>query len=185
MSGTPEERLAQLRALYLYLFAHPGKKLNFMGHELAPESEWDYRQALDWSLLAQPERRAFHRFFRDVGLTYRAWSPLWAWDYRPEGFQWLGEDQGRDGIFLFLRRDDRGVMLAAFQFLPRAAQRAVSLPGWGGLELLLSTGWEIYGGPSDSAAPRLLPLRDGQAVLPLPPYSGQLYRLLPPEDPVS
>ena len=128
---------------------------------------------------------ALNVFFRDVGLTYRAWSPLWAWDYRPEGFQWLGEDQGRDGIFLFLRRDDRGVMLAVFQFLPRAAQRAVSLPGWGGLELLLSTGWEIYGGPSDSAAPRLLPLRDGQAVLPLPPYSGQLYRLLPPEDPVS
>ena len=184
MSGTPEERLAQLRALYLYLFAHPGKKLNFMGHELAPESEWDYRQALDWSLLAQPERRAFHRFFRDVGLTYRAWSPLWAWDYRPEGFQWLGEDQGRDGIFLFLRRDDRGVMLAAFQFLPRAAQRAVSLPGWGGLELLLID-IRIAAGPPILPPPASCPFGTDRPVLPLPPYSGQLYRLLPPEDPVS
>ena len=81
------EKYAQARLLYLYMFTHPGKKLNFMGNELGMLREWDEKRALDWA--AEGEREAFARFFRALQELYRQLPALSARDYEPDGFSWL------------------------------------------------------------------------------------------------
>src|SRR6516165_1560373 len=77
MPGDRWQQLANLRSLYAYMWAHPGKKLLFMGGELAQENEWNHDAELDWRLLGQPEHAAIHRLVKDLNRVYHDEPALW------------------------------------------------------------------------------------------------------------
>ena len=96
-------RFRELRTLYLYMFAHPGKKLNFMGNELATDWEWDEKRELHWDHLDNPENASFHRYFRKLAAFYKETPALWERDYEEEGFRWTEVEQSRPSLFAFAR----------------------------------------------------------------------------------
>ena len=89
MPGDPWQRRANLRALYGYMWAHPGKKLLFMGGELGQEHEWSSEGSLDWHLLERAEHAGIQELVRDLNLHYRDEPALWEVDFEPAGFRWL------------------------------------------------------------------------------------------------
>ena len=89
MPGDDWQKLANLRALYGYMWAHPGKKLLFMGGEFAQEQEWSHERSLDWHLLERPRHAGVQRLVRDLNQLYRGEPALWERDSEPAGFGWL------------------------------------------------------------------------------------------------
>ena len=90
MPGDHWQKLANLRALLAYQFTRPGKKLLFMGTELAPPDEWNHDHSLDWHLLDDPSRaRACATTWRGSAHVYRELPPLWQRDRDPRGFEWI------------------------------------------------------------------------------------------------
>ena len=89
MFGDYDMKFPQARALYMYMYAHPGKKLNFMGNELGHFREWDEKRELDWNLLEYPAHRDFHRFMRDLNHFYLEHPAFFEGDYDPDGFRWI------------------------------------------------------------------------------------------------
>ena len=106
MWGSYEEKFAQVRLLYLYMFTHPGKKLNFMGGEIAQWREWDEEKALDECLLAYPLHDAFRRYFSALGAIYTQQPALYQGEYDTSRFQWLVSDDRAQGVYAYLRRDE-------------------------------------------------------------------------------
>ena len=103
MPGDPWQRLANLRSLYAYMWAHPGKKLLFMGGEIAQEREWDAEGSLDWHLLERPGHSGVQSLVRDLNAHYRAEPALWEVDFDPAGFRWLEANDGDNNVLAFLR----------------------------------------------------------------------------------
>ena len=89
MPGDRWQQFANLRSLYAYMWAHPGKKLLFMGGELAQEREWSHDRSLDWHLLEQPEHAGMQQLVRTLNRVYREHPALWEVDHEPAGFRWL------------------------------------------------------------------------------------------------
>ena len=96
-------RFRELRTLYVYMFTHPGKKLNFMGNELATDWEWNEKRELHWDHLENPENAAFHRFFQALSAFYVQEPALWERDYEEEGFRWTEVAQARPSLYAFAR----------------------------------------------------------------------------------
>src|SRR4029077_8167972 len=105
MSGDAWQRFANLRALYGWMWAHPGKKLLFMGGEFAQESEWAHDTSLDWHLLDEPEHAGGARLLADLGARYSAIPALYALDDRSEGFQWIDAGNADQNVIGFVRFD--------------------------------------------------------------------------------
>lgn len=89
MNGDYEQKFPQARAFYMYMYAHPGKKLNFMGNEIGHFREWDEKREQDWNLLDFPKHQEFHRFMKDLNLFYLEHPAFYEMDYSKEGFDWL------------------------------------------------------------------------------------------------
>ncbi|KPN73106.1 1,4-alpha-glucan branching protein GlgB [Neisseria sp. 74A18] len=117
MPGDCWQKFANLRAYYGFMYAHPGKKLLFMGNEFAQGREWNYNEPLDWFLLEEQHGGLWHKgvqdFVRDLNHTYRSHAPLYQLDQWPEGFEWLVADDGNHSVFAFERRDRNGNRLIA------------------------------------------------------------------------
>ena len=131
MAGDRWQKLANLRALYGYMWAHPGKKLLFMGGELAQEQEWSYQRSIDWHLLEQPEHAGVQRLVRDLNHLLRQEPALYEQDYEPAGFWWLEPNDAGSNVFAFARgsRDGERLLVCAANLsaVPRAHYR-VGLP---------------------------------------------------------
>ncbi|HWU39160.1 MAG TPA: 1,4-alpha-glucan branching enzyme, partial [Candidatus Acidoferrum sp.] len=104
MPGNEWEKFANLRLMLAYLYTHPGKKLLFMGTELAPDSEWDHNRSLDWHLQSDPLRQGLQRFFEDLGRLYRQQSALWEWDHIPQGFFWIDCQDYQQSVVSYVRQ---------------------------------------------------------------------------------
>jgi 1,4-alpha-glucan branching enzyme len=132
MPGDRWQQFANLRLLLAYLYTRPGKKLLFMGTELAPSSEWDASQELDWSLAEDPPRAGLARFLEALGRLYRDHACLWRSDPSPEGFRWIDCSDHSQSVLVYLRRfyEDVLVMVLNFTPEPRPGYRiGVPLPG--------------------------------------------------------
>ncbi len=103
MPGTPTQALANLRAYFGFMWAHPGKKLLFMGGEFAQQREWNHDFALDWTLLADPGHRGVQALVRDLNGLYRAEKALHERDAEPEGFDWIDIDDADRNVVSFVR----------------------------------------------------------------------------------
>ena len=96
MPGDEWQKFANLRALYGYMWAHPGKKLLFMGGEFGQWREWNDSESLDWHLLEQPLHEGVRRLVRDLNLIYRDDPALWEADGDPAGFEWIEADNAAE-----------------------------------------------------------------------------------------
>jgi 1,4-alpha-glucan branching enzyme len=103
MPGDRWQQLANLRALYAWMWAHPGKKLLFMGAELAQEREWSHDRGLDWHLLENASHRGVRDLVRQLNRIAAEHPALWALDTRPEGFSWIDPDDAESSVLAFLR----------------------------------------------------------------------------------
>ena len=126
MWGNPEQKIAQLRAFYMYMFAHPGKKLNFMGNELAQIREWDERRQQDWQLLEQQEHRDFHEYIKALNGVYLNHKALFEQDHDRGGFEWIDCNQEARCVYLFRRIAQGERLTAAFNFSAQPQQISVS-----------------------------------------------------------
>ena len=104
LRGTYEEKCAQLRTLYFYMYAHPGKKLNFMGNELGHFREWDEKRELDWDLLKYPFHDAFQKYFGALSRLYATQPALYAGEYDPRCFEWVASESRDEGVYAWLRK---------------------------------------------------------------------------------
>jgi 1,4-alpha-glucan branching enzyme len=149
MAGDRWQKLANLRALYAYMWAHPGKKLLFMGSELAQEGEWSHERSLDWHLLERPEHAGIQALVRDLNRRYRDEPALWELDADPTGFWWLEPNDADSNVLAFARasrRTDRVlVFVANLSPVPRHAYR-IGLPRSGRWREALNTDSAHYGG---------------------------------------
>ena len=172
MHGDYEEKFPQARALYCYMMAHPGKKLNFMGNEIGQFREWDESREQDWNLLSYPKHDELFRFIRDLNHLYLNHSALWQEDDREQGFRWLDCHQEERCIYALERRSEKERLVFVFNFSDQT-QDGYQLPveGCTGLRLILSTEWEEYGG-GVKRDESVLPTQHNQVQLSLPPYSG-------------
>jgi 1,4-alpha-glucan branching enzyme len=103
MPGDRRQQLATLRAVYAYMWAHPGKQLLFMGGELGQETEWSEGRELDWWLLDNPDHGGLQRLVTDLNRVYRDTPALWSADYSPDGFSWIDANDANNNVFSFLR----------------------------------------------------------------------------------
>jgi 1,4-alpha-glucan branching enzyme len=149
MPGDRWQQLANLRALYAYMWAHPGKKLLFMGGELAQESEWNHNISLSWDLLERPEHAGVQHLVRDLNAIYRSEPALYEVDFEPHGFRWLDANDVARNIIAFLRIAADGERTLAcvcnLSPVPREQYR-VGLPHGGRWREALNTDSEYYGG---------------------------------------
>jgi 1,4-alpha-glucan branching enzyme len=149
MPGDRWQKFANLRALYGYQWAHPGKKLLFMGGEIAQWSEWNNDSSLDWHLLEHLDHHGMQRLVRDLNLIYRHEPALWEADIEPAGFQWIEVDNASENIVSFIRTAPSGgrrlICVCNFSPVPRSGYR-VGLPVPGQYRQLLNTDKDIYGG---------------------------------------
>ena len=180
MAGDYDRKFPQARALYLYMFLHPGKKLNFMGNEFAQFREWDEKRQQDFMLLKYPVHDAFHRYFRDLGALYLKYPALWQEDYVEDGFHWLSADDTEHVVYAFERRTMGQTILCVFnlsdqrqEFLygeEQGAARAVAGSTLG-LQLLIDSDDERYGGGTRVTG-KIRPLVE---PIELPPFTGRAY----------
>ena len=102
--GTYEEKCAQLRTLYFYMYTHPGKKLNFMGNELGHFREWDENKELDWGLMKYPFHDSFQKYFAELGRLYATEPALYDGEYNPNCFEWIACESRDEGVYAWLRK---------------------------------------------------------------------------------
>ena len=146
MHGEYDDKFKQARALYMYMYAHPGKKLNFMGNEIGQFREWDEKKEQDWNLLEYPMHNKFHRFMRDLSLVYINHPALFENDYEIEGFNWVNCHEEEKCIYVFERICKDEKILALFNFSD-AYHKEFEVPIEDKtLEILMDSSISEYGG---------------------------------------
>jgi 1,4-alpha-glucan branching enzyme len=148
MPGDPWQRVANLRLLYGYMFATPGKKLLFMGGEFGQEREWDHGTSLDWHVLDHAAHAGLQRWVADVAQLYRDEPALHELDCRPEGFEWVDASDWEQSIVAFLRRAHSGetvLVMCNFTPVPRHNYR-IGVPFAGYWREIANSDAEVYGG---------------------------------------
>jgi 1,4-alpha-glucan branching enzyme len=148
MPGDEWQKFANLRAYYGAMFAHPGKKLLFMGNEIAQHDEWNHDQSLDWHLLDNPAHRGVQQLLRDLNRLYSSTPALHEIDFDGAGFEWIEWDDRDSSILSWLRRDKHGgyvVCVTNLTPLVRDSYR-IGVPDSGTYRIILNTDDERYDG---------------------------------------
>jgi 1,4-alpha-glucan branching enzyme len=149
MSGDDWQQFANLRSFYGFMWAHPGKKLMFMGQEFAQRREWNFETELDWHLLGAPLHAGVRDLVRDLNRVYRGHGALHARDCEGEGFRWVVTDDKDQSVIVFLRFGGEGdppvVVCCNFTPVVRYGYR-IGLPAAGRWKEILNTDAANYGG---------------------------------------
>ncbi len=149
MPGDRWQKFANLRALYAYMWAHPGKKLLFMGGELGQEAEWSEERSVDWHLLEQADHAGVQSLVRDLNRVYKEHAALWEVDFEPSGFQWLEANDAGANVLAFARwsRDGSDVVVGVLNLSPVPRDRyRLGMPRPGRWVEALNTDSTHYGG---------------------------------------
>ena len=147
MWGTYEQKFAQARNLYAYMYAHPGKKLNFMGNEIATIREFDEAKELDWFLLSYPIHSAFQRYITDLNKIYLNHPCLYKRDYTYDGFKWIDADDADRSVYSFYREDEKEYILCVLNMTPVSYEKfTVGVPQKGTWTEILNSEKDIYNG---------------------------------------
>jgi 1,4-alpha-glucan branching enzyme len=147
MPGDEWQKLANLRVLLAYMFTRPGKKLMFMGTELAPPGEWNHDVSLPWHLASEPSRAAFGRYVARLAALYKEEPAFWRDDPTWEGFTWVDVADKENSVLSYLRRagDAHFVVVLNLTPVPRERYR-VGVPASGTYDCVLSTDGPEWGG---------------------------------------
>ena len=149
MPGDRWQALANLRSLFAYMWAHPGKQLVFMGGEFAQSREWNHDHSLDWHLLDYDEHQGVQRLVADLNHVYRGTPALWEVDFSESGFRWIDPNDADNNAISFFRTNEAGdehlVCACNFSPIPRHEYR-LGLPASGEYHEVLNTDADLYGG---------------------------------------
>ena len=149
MPGDVWQKHATLRALYGYMYGHPGKKLLFMGSEFGQWHEWNHDRSLDWHLLQDPPHASLRRFVQDLNWHYAAEPALHERDFTPDGFSWIDCNDNENSVISMVRfaRDRRDCLVVVSNFtpVPRHGYR-IGVPYAGHYAEILNSDSELYGG---------------------------------------
>ncbi len=150
MAGDRWQMFANLRALFAHMWAHPGKKLLFMGGEIGQWREWSEERELDWHLLNEVEHAGLSRLLADLNRAYRDTAALWEADHDPRGFAWIDCNDSVHSVIAYLRfpqrsKTDYVICVCNFTPVPRTGYR-IGVPLHEEHREILNTDAEVYGG---------------------------------------
>lgn len=170
MSGEYEEKFPQGRALYMYMYAHPGKKLNFMGNEIGQLREWDEKREQDWDILRYPKHDEFHRFMQKLNEVYLTHPALYERDFDRDGFRWVDCHQEAKCIYAFERITLKERLIAVFNLSDQIQKEyTFSVEDASALEEVLDSNRERNR--------NLLKLEDGRITITLAPYEAVYFQV--------
>ena len=181
MPGDLWQQFANLRLLYAYMYAHPGKKLLFMGNEIGQWNEWDHDGSVQWDLLRWDSHKGVQAFVRDLNRIYASLPPLHEVDFRPEGFEWIDFHDVDNSIVSFLRRakNPGDAVVCVFNFTPVVRENyRVGVPAPGFYREIVNSDAALYGGGNignaGGVASEAVPWmgRDHSVLLALPPLGA-------------
>ncbi|MEE8807713.1 MAG: 1,4-alpha-glucan branching protein GlgB [Lactimicrobium sp.] len=169
-----EGKFDQARALYLYMYTLPGKKLSFMGNEIGQLREWDEKRQQDWDMLKYPIHDAFHRYMMKLNHIYLENSALWEWDYDNRGFQWIDADKVNECIYAYRRMSSKQTIVFVMN-CGALANRYTWRTG-AKIKLLLASDEECWHGHTDFSRKENAPLvANGTCTITIPGKSARIY----------
>ncbi len=188
MPGDAWQQFANLRLLYTFMYAYPGKKLLFMGDEFGQGREWSHDHELDWQLLEFPMQRGVQKIVMDLGQLYTSETALHQFDFSEEGFRWIDCHDSSQSVICFSRHSSTDFVVVILNFTPVTRYNyRVGVPQAGVYKEILNSDSEYYGGSNVSngvditTEPRATMGHEQSIVLTLPPLGGLYLMLKDPE----
>ncbi|QDP86194.1 1,4-alpha-glucan branching protein GlgB [Chryseobacterium sp. SNU WT5] len=177
MPGDEWEKFANLRALYTYMFTHPGAKLLFMGNEFAQTHEWDFKTSLDWHLLDYPLHQGMQKFVKALNHLYRNEKALYENNFSPEGLEWIEANDQDNSVFVYLRKgaSEKDILMISLNLAPRVLDYQIEINGDKTWEVLLNSDDKEFGGSGINAEISYRKIES--LTLRLPPLSAVVLRL--------
>lgn len=146
MNGDYDYKFPQARALYMYMYVHPGKKLNFMGNEIGHFREWSEKQEQDWNLLDYEKHQEFHNYIKALNHTYLQYKEL-HYDFDHTNFKWADLNKTQRSIFAIRRRSEDGEILAVMHFdCDPKAEYSLPIEHYERVDMLICSNKVYYGG---------------------------------------
>ncbi len=180
MNGDYEQKFPQARAMYMYMYAHPGKKLNFMGNEIAQFREWDEKREQDWDLLKYPIHDSFHKFMKDLNKLYLNTPALYMWDDDPQGFEWLDCHQEEKCVYVMKRKCPIQQITAVFNFSGTEQNDfEINISNDACYKLIMASDLQKYGGKTEYKKKTFRPDKKGIIKITLPPFSAVFFEAIP------
>ncbi len=187
MYGDYWQKFASLRVLYGYMFAHPGKKLMFMGDEFAQFIEWDFNKQLDWFLLDYESHKGMQDYVKKLNGLYKKTKAFYEVDDSWDGFKWLNVEDNQISVLAFLRMAQDGSIIVCITSFTQIIREnyLVAMPFEGSLKLMLNSDDEEYGG-SGYPAKKTVKITDFavagmaySASVNIPPLAALYYKYVP------
>ena len=148
MPGEREQKFANLRLTYAYMFTHPGRKLLFMGQDIGEFSEWNEMRQTEWELLKYPDHKGMAALVKKLNELYTTKPALYEWDDKPEGFAWINSINSAENLLTFMRRTRKkeSILVVAANFSGVEKQVKIGVPYEGSYKEILNTDAEEFGG---------------------------------------
>ncbi|MEE1672374.1 1,4-alpha-glucan branching protein GlgB [Agarivorans aestuarii] len=180
MPGDEWQQAANLRAYTAFMYAHPGKKLNFMGNEIAQASEWNHDSSLEWNVLEYPKHKGQQELVKQLNKVYREHPAMFEGDYDTQGFEWIDHDDWEKSVLVFQRNalnsQQKVIVVSNFTPVPRDNYR-LAVPEQGRYRIILNSDSEMYWGGNYDAGIEFQSEavashgRENSVILNLPPLS--------------
>lgn len=172
MAGMYEEKFPQAKALYAYMYAHPGKKLNFMGNEIGQFREWDEKREQDWDLLKYPNHDSFQQYMKALNKIYMKEPALSAWDDDPNGFAWILCGKENDVVYIFQREvnEDKVIVVLNLSGLVYKNYH-FNYENGDTMKVLINSDWNKFGGSTKDTEKTIKGV-NGDFGFDLPAFSG-------------
>src|SRR5690606_18358397 len=183
MPGDEWQKFANLRALYTYMYTHPGAKLLFMGCEFAQTREWNFTQSLDWHLLGYEVHKGMQSYVKDLNKIYSAEKSLHENQFKPDGFEWVEANDDNNSIYIYLRKGktEDDVTMTVLNLTPRVFDYKIGINEGTRWDVILNSDERKYGGSGVDA--EIVDEEDDEwmyrpnaVILRLPPLAGVVLR---------
>jgi 1,4-alpha-glucan branching enzyme len=179
MPGDVWQKFANLRVLYAYHYAHPGKKLLFMGGEFGQWEEWSEGRQLDWEISGMDKHAGMFNMICDLNAHYRDNPALHAYDFDVQGFQWVSCDDVNNSVLAFIRRSEYEAVICVFNFTPNTLQSyTIGVPEAGTYKEIFNSDTAWYGGSDVSNSGKMESVQqkehgfDHALTITIPPLAG-------------
>lgn len=183
MKGDEWQKFANLRALYVYMYTHPGAKLLFMGDEFGQTSEWNFTRSLDWHLLKYPVHKGMQEIVKELNHLYTSDSAFYENQFDKHGFEWVEADDLENSVYIYLRKGKRkdDVAMVALNLAPKVLDYKIGIPAGTHWEVVLNSDDEKYSG--SGVEPEILEEKHEEwrgypksMTVKLPPLAGIILR---------
>ena len=179
MPGDEWQKFANLRALYTYMFTHPGAKLLFMGNEFGQTKEWNFASSLDWHLLDYSIHKGLQLFVKDLNHLYQDETSMYELQFDPKGFEWVEADDDKNSLYIYLRKGNHlnDETMVVLNLTPRVFDYKIGVDEKTSWEVILNSDEEKYGGSGCKAVvvseeSTTWMNKKSAIVVKLPPLSG-------------